>query len=89
MAMLTLCYFIMSRATLILFGYTSMLRLHDSLTSHAVWLPHKSDIVEFRVYLMGMQYFTTQSSSCSIISEQPIELLLVKLNSRIKYYCSA
>ena len=36
----TLCYSIMSHATLILYYHTSMLTLHTSLISHALWLPH-------------------------------------------------
>ena len=38
-AMLTLCYSIMSRATLIFFCQASMLTLHNSSLSRALWLP--------------------------------------------------
>ena len=47
-AMLTLCYTIMSHATLVLFYHVSMLTLHNSLISRALWL-HKHDITEFRM----------------------------------------
>ena len=48
-AMLTLCYFIMSHATLILYYHTSMLTLHTSLISPALGC-HMHDIREVRVY---------------------------------------
>ena len=38
-AMLTLCYSIVSRATLLLLYHASMLTLHSSFMSHALWLP--------------------------------------------------
>ena len=38
-AMLTLCYSIMSHATLILYHHASMLTLYTSLIPHALWLP--------------------------------------------------
>jgi hypothetical protein len=38
-AMLTLCYCIMTLATLILFYPASMLTLQNTLVLHALWLP--------------------------------------------------
>ena len=38
--MLALCVSMMSHTTLILYYHTSMLTLHISLISHALWLPH-------------------------------------------------
>ena len=39
-AMLTLCYFITTHATLILYCHACMLTLQISLTSCVLWLPH-------------------------------------------------
>ena len=39
-SMLTLCYFIISHATLIIYYQAFMLTLHTSLISCALWLPH-------------------------------------------------
>jgi hypothetical protein len=51
-AMLTLCYSIMSHATLIIFYHASMLLTLQKLSfvSHALWFATKCDITEFRVY---------------------------------------
>ena len=49
-AMLTLCYSIMSHAALIIFYRAFMLTLHKSLIPRALWLPHMCDIMEFKVY---------------------------------------
>ena len=38
-AMLALCYSIMSHATLMLYDHASMITLQTSLISHALWLP--------------------------------------------------
>jgi hypothetical protein len=40
-AMLTMCYSILSHATLMLFYHASMLTLHNSLMSHILWLTVK------------------------------------------------
>ena len=49
-AMLTSCYFIVSRATLILYYHTFMLALHISLISHALGC-HMRDIREVGVHM--------------------------------------
>ena len=48
--MLTLCYFIIPHATLILFYHAIMLTLHNSIISCTLWLPHKRDIIEFTIH---------------------------------------
>ena len=62
-AMLILCYSIMSHATLVLFNHAFMLALHKSLISRALWLPHKRDIME--VYYYVLEFPTTKKISKS------------------------
>jgi hypothetical protein len=51
--MLTLCYSVMSHATLILYYHASMLALHTFIISHVLWL-HIQNIEEVRVYSRGV-----------------------------------
>ena len=38
-------------------------------------------------YLMRISFFSKKNHLCSIKSEQPIELSLVKLNTCVRHYC--
>ena len=76
-AMLILCYSIMPHATLVLFYHAFMLPLHKSLISHALWLPHKCDIMEFRVYYYVLEFPTTKKMSKSKARRNLISLMLV------------
>ena len=50
--MLTMCYSVLSHATLILYYHASMLTLHTFIISNVLWL-HIQDIKEVRVYSRG------------------------------------
>ena len=61
-AILTLCSSVMSHAILLPFYHAFMLTLRKSLISSALWLPHKFDIMEFKVYYYILESPTTKNN---------------------------
>jgi hypothetical protein len=70
-------YSIISHATSIIFHHTLVLALCKSLISRALWLPHKCDVMEFRVDYYVLEFPTTKKMSKSKARRSLISLKLV------------